>query len=116
MKWKVRIVIPIAVTFILIVSFKILEPEIHGLNTKDENDLEEHPPGHIKNGGNLENRRGDVVMSNNRKETAEAITQWFLDRYQIVWNYNLPESPWETAARWVSSREIHPDHAPEIGK
>ncbi|XP_064643874.1 glycosaminoglycan xylosylkinase-like [Lineus longissimus] len=111
MKYYHKLAFVVIVFFILLVSFIILEPEIHdhGLNheLRDSQDYFESETNHDDS-----DKKEDTGVS---KKTLQTIVSMFVEKYRLNYSYKLPESPWVTAAKWVKPRQIHPDNAPELG-
>ena len=114
MKIKARIILSAFILFIFYVSFKILEPEIKETNPKN-------PPREFPDEIELPQKKNLPpavvwVKDGKHNQTTVAIIEWLVSRYQLDWNRELSTSPWKIAAGWVKPREIHPDHAPQMGK
>jgi hypothetical protein len=111
MKFSYKLAFIVIVFFILLVSFIILEPEIHdhGLQNelRDSQDYFEAETNH----GSEEKEESGVS-----KKTLQTIVNMFVEKYRLNYGYKLAESPWVTAAKWVKPRQIHPDNTPQLGK
>ena len=92
--------------FILLVSYKILEPDI------ERRELYDHEVILPRDTGGQEEKV--VLFWGN--QTKEQVINQFLEKYDLDWNLRLDESPWKLAESWVKPRAIHPDVAPEIGE
>ena len=60
------------------------------------------------------NKTFDLPLA--KMESRESIVNWFLQRYTLDWDYHLTKSPWEIPPTWITSREIHPEHTPQLGE
>ena len=94
MKLKNRVLVLSCVIFIVIISFKILEPEIDS-RWKDNKD------------GAQPTDDGSEI---------DAVVQELVKKYRVDYSYKLKESPWLIASRWVTMSNILLDNPPELGK
>jgi len=111
MKMKVRLYFALAIIFIVYVSFKILEPDIHTTAMIDELAHVKHEFVEVKpvTFRPLESPE-DLNMTSLRE--SQLLTQ-----YSVDWNYDLKGgSPWGIASQWVTARHVLPDKTPELGK
>lgn len=94
MKYEWNLFILVAVAFILIVSFQILQPGIDVNYDEDE-----------------KNRVVTSASSENKK-----VLKILEEKYMLKSEYcRAGEDPWTIAANWVSDREVHPENTPEMG-
>ena len=108
---KVRLYFALAIIFIVYVSFKILEPDIHTTAMIDELAHVKHEFVEVKpvTFRPLESPE-DLNMTSLRE--SQLLTQ-----YSVDWNYDLKGgSPWGIASQWVTARHVLPDKTPELGK
>lgn len=131
MRRKWRLIFVSAALFVMIVSYKILEPELFknkdyvgeeiirkepvesGDDKKDirpKEDEIEHSKGH-PDAGKVDDPKGDVPKHVHVSEVIEAMAK----RFALNFSYPLSTSPWKLAANWVTPRQIHPENAKELG-
>ena len=119
MKLNIRIFVFLMVVFILFVSFKILEPEIEEHHGRDIRDGQDYVMGGEDSLEKINTPKGLPASPKTIYEynaTQQVVIKRLLEKYSVDFTYKLKHSPWKIAQKWVKSREITPDFAPEIGK
>ncbi|XP_041368788.1 glycosaminoglycan xylosylkinase-like [Gigantopelta aegis] len=91
MKLKFRVLVLSCIIFMVIISLKILEPEI-GSHWTGNKDLRSHDDDEV-----------DIVVEE------------LIKKYRVDYRYSLRESPWLIASRWVTMSNILLDNPPELG-
>ena len=129
MKYRLRVIVVCSVLFIFFISYKILQPEIeNGVRSDDTVDyghevdpigIDDFPGGDFEGedrhqGRNVQSRQ--QLYWEDYNQTKKAIISRLLELYDVDWAYKLEQSPWETAARWVKSRQITPNQATQLGR
>ncbi|XP_059171966.1 glycosaminoglycan xylosylkinase-like [Physella acuta] len=134
MKTKFRLLFVGAAVFVIYVSYKILEPELYRLKNARGLGVD---AGYNQYGNGLDKdyhrgefpievlppngRQESVVMNAVNQDSAQqniSVTQVIkslIDRYTPQYTYQLSDSPWKVAAKWVEARQILPVDDQELG-
>ena len=109
MKMKLRLYFALAITFIVYVSFKILEPDIQAQKASEV--------VHVKQDfADIKPVRFRPLKSPEQLNVTSIRESQLLQTYDVDWNINLEGNPWDIAGRWVSFRHVLPDSSQELGK
>ncbi|KAK3759721.1 hypothetical protein RRG08_064442 [Elysia crispata] len=121
----------------MIVSYKILEPEVfrnkenaiggdktfkdqfetnYGVQDKDKQDNDEpENKGNQLNGDNPELGTTDDTKEELQQHVdVDEVVKSMAKRFSLNFSYPLDTSPWRLAASWVTPRQIHPENAKEL--
>ncbi|KAL3870931.1 hypothetical protein ACJMK2_038959 [Sinanodonta woodiana] len=112
MKLRQKFVFLVCISFVLYVSYKILEPEISGQSLQEQEQLEFR---HLALKHNLKSQNPVNVENSSTHIKKEDVIQELIQKYRMDLSYPLNESPWRIASKWVTPREIIPESAPELG-
>ncbi|RUS78169.1 hypothetical protein EGW08_014078 [Elysia chlorotica] len=136
MRRKWRFIFVSAALFVIIVSYKILEPEL--FKNKDSipsGDLSLKEPfersDRVQDKDNQENDGEDqreIQLNEDHREAEDQkkeapqhhvdvneVVESMAKRFSLNFSYPLDTSPWRLAASWVTPRQIHPENAKELG-
>jgi len=134
MKFRIRILILVAVTFIVMCTYlTIIRPDFNDRSENVDNDYIDIPdvrvdqwdfgpdPKWIKAVRASYNSSRSTISQNEGKPRARRLpvserVDKYIDIYRPKWSYHLNgTSPWTVASKWVTSRQIVGNEATEIG-
>lgn len=123
MKFHTRLVI-VLVAICLFLLVLLEEPSFLRTNLSAGNDYIDVDPAVLQSDIDLLITQEQTITIRappavaDRNATTDILVKRFLNRYDLHWNSSTSGSIslWKIASHWITARQIHSEHAPELGE